>query len=60
LKGVLASKFERVAVLGEDDSMAAAYALDRVLKAVAEVGSMSAFAAAPDVLIVVGVAMVSV
>lgn len=37
--------------------MAAAYALDRVLKAVAEVGSMSAFAATPDVLIIVGAEM---
>ncbi len=42
-------------VLGEDISMAAAYALDRVLNAVAEVGSISAFKAVPDFPIVIGV-----
>ena len=53
-------KFGREAVLGDDDSMAAAYAFDRVLKSVTEVGSMSGFVAAPKVLIVVGVRMVLV
>ena len=42
--------------MGDDDSMAAAYTLHRVLKAVTEVGSMSAFAATPDAFIVAGVA----
>jgi hypothetical protein len=44
-----------VATLGDDNSIAAAYAFDRVLKAVAEVGSISVLVAVPDWLVVAGV-----
>jgi hypothetical protein len=37
-----------LAVLGDEFSMAAAYAFERVLKAVGDVGSMSAFNAVDD------------
>jgi hypothetical protein len=39
---------------GEDSSMAAAYALDSVLNAVTDVGSMSALRAVPGLSVVTG------
>jgi hypothetical protein len=46
---------ERVVTFGEDSSIAAAYALDRVLKAVAEVGSAFVLRDVEDLPIVAGV-----
>lgn len=47
-------------ILGDDISMAAVYALDRVLNAVAEVGSSSAFKAVPDFHVAIGVGVVKI
>jgi len=54
LAGLLESKSAgAAATFGEDNSIAAAYALDSVLKAVTDVGSISAFSAVPGFSVVI-------